>query len=176
VEATASGEEEVLMGGIVVDLRKNRLIDRGVYAKVFDVEGRAYKLFLRVDGIPPKQTVAGRRSTFFAQCEAYERASLDFFLKDHVATYFGPCAVDNVIGEDGISIKEWFLLDCCYAIEILDGKETKFPTNYVESYSHLADAVRRFKNLGIDLTDSSAFNIDDPLRFKFIDFEMPVVV
>ena len=27
------------MGGIVVDLRKNRLIDRGVYAKVFDVEG-----------------------------------------------------------------------------------------------------------------------------------------
>jgi hypothetical protein len=81
-----------------------------------------------------------------------------------------------VIGEDGISIKECFLLDCCYAIEILDGKETKFPTNYVESYSHLADAVRRFKNLGIDLTDSSAFNIDDSLRFKFIDFEMPVVV
>jgi hypothetical protein len=40
----------------------------------------------------------------------------------------------------------------------------------------LADAVRRFKNLGIDLTDSSAFNIDDPLRFKFIDFEMSVVV
>ena len=84
--------------------------------------------------------------------------------------------MDNVIGEDGLSLKDSFLLDCCYSMELLDGKETKFPTNYVETYSHLADAVRRFRNLGIDLTDSSAFDIDDPLRFKFIDFETPVVV
>lgn len=174
MEAIETGEKEILMGGVVFDLSRTRIIGRGIYAKVFDLEGKAYKLFVRVDGPPPKQTVEGRRRTFLAQCEAYERASQDLLLRDHIAANFGPCVVEDVINLNGI--KDSFLLNCCYSIELLGGEETKFPANYVETYSHLADAIRRFRNLGIDLTDSSVFDIDDPLRFKFIDFEMPVVV
>lgn len=154
--------------------RAVRLGPGGVYAHAFAVDGKAYKVFLSGPEIPPKQSRQGRIATFHAQCKAYELASGDAYLRDHVPTFFGCHFIEDVIDENGQSLKQYYLLDCCYAMEILTGEETKFPRNYQAQHAHLHDAVRRFDELGINVRDASAFQMTDPVAFKFIDFECPV--
>jgi hypothetical protein len=81
-----------------------------------------------------------------------------------------------VIDVDGTSIKESYLLDCCYAIEVLGGIEIKTASALhiyeFERYPHVREATRRFAEIGIEVIDSSVFNACEPEHFKFIDFEL----
>jgi len=147
-----------------------------VYAHAFAVDGKAYKLFLSGPPVPPKQSREGRIATFHAQCRAYELASGDAYLRDHIPTFFGRQLIEDLIDENGQSLKRDYLLECCYAMEILTGEETKFPRNYQTEHGHLQRAISRFDELGINVGDASAFQMIDPVRFKFIDFECPVAL
>ena len=63
---------------------------------------------------------------FESQCEAFRSLSKDPWLQSHAATFFGNCTIDDVIGEDGVSVSDCYLLDCCYSLELLDlGRLTK---------------------------------------------------
>ena len=51
-----------------------------------------------------------------------------------------------------------YLLDCCYAVEVLDGAETNgasalFPE--VDKFAHIKEATDRFREIGIEVLDSS---------------------
>jgi hypothetical protein len=105
------------------------------------------------------------------------RRAGDPCLKHHVATFHGRACVEDVIDMEGKSIKELFLLDCCYGLEILTGDETKTASKLtlseIENFAHVKDAADKFRELGISVSDSSVFDAGDPGRFKFIDFELP---
>ncbi len=162
---------------MVIHFGTHRKLGEGVYSVVYEIDGRAFKLFKRYPQFPPRQTEEGRRLVFRRQCDAYERAAHDPFLKNHTATYFGPCVIDDVVEADGISVKDAYLLDCCYAVEVVGGRETKTASalqlSEFEKYPHIRAAVNRLAEIGIEVGDSSVFDVDDPERFKFIDFELP---
>ena len=162
---------------MVINFNTHQRLGEGVYAIVYEVEGRAFKLFKRYPQVPPKQTEEGRRLTFQHQCQAYERASSDPFLKNHIATYYGRAIIDDVIDENGDSAEESYLLDCCYAVEVMGGGETKTASALrlaeFERYPHIREATDRFAGIGIAFLDSSVFDAVDPERFRFIDFELP---
>ena len=86
--------------GLVIHLGAHRRLGEGVYSVVCEVEGRALKLFKRYPQFPPKQTEEGRRLVFQHQCRAYEKAAHDPFVKNHIATCFGPCVIDDVLDAD----------------------------------------------------------------------------
>ena len=88
-----------------------------------------------------------------------------------------------MIGEDGTSTKDDYLLDCGYGIELLDlgeiSQETLLYRNEAKASSvtdddhqHIKEARTRFKALGISTMDASVIFPDDPQKFKFIDFEI----
>jgi hypothetical protein len=162
---------------MVIDFSTHRRLGEGVYSVVFEVDGRAFKLFKRHPQVPPKQTEEGRRLTYQHQREAYERASCDPFLKHHIATFYGQAAIEDVIDTDGRSIKEEYLLDCCYVVEVVGGDETKTASTLrlseIERFAHIREAADRFAGIGIEVLDSSVFNAGDPDHFTFIDFELP---
>ena len=169
---------------MVIDKRiHRRLGHRGVYADVFEVDGRAYKLFLSGPDVPPRQTKAGRKRVFESQCVAFRSLSQDPWLQSHASAFLGQCSIDDVIGDDGTSAKDDYLLDCCYGIELLDlgeiSQETLLYRNEAKASSvtdddhqHIKEARTRFKALGISTTDASVVFPNDPEKFKFIDFEI----
>src|SRR5258707_201119 len=110
---------------MVIDLSAHKGFKSGAYAIVCPVDGKAYKIFMSGPEVPPRMTREGRRRVYESQCAAYELASGDEFLRKHVPHYFGAVTVENVIGTGGASIKEDFLLECCYATELLEGPELK---------------------------------------------------
>ncbi len=160
----------------------------GNYAHVFELDGKAYKLFLAGPEILPRQTRDGRKRVFKSQVEAYQLLFRDPWLQNHSATFYGVCTIEDVIGGDGNSLRDDYLLDCCYALELLDLGEidpiTGFYMNeaklvwlkhgHLTSYyeNHVKDAEARFKMLGIATMDSSVLFYRDPETFKFIDFEI----
>ena len=160
---------------MIIDLRLHRKIGEGVYADVFAMESKAYKLFKSGPEIPPRQTKVGRRRVFEAQCEAFRAAFNDPWLRNHVAAFYGPCVIEDVLDTEGISNKGRYLLDCCYGLELIfsEGGEHKITEVGVrENCEHVREAIRRFNQIGIDVHDSSVFEHADAERFKFIDIEM----
>jgi hypothetical protein len=149
-------ESELFM---IIDFNLHPKLGEGVYAHVFHIGDKAYKLFL---AHPSHHSEEKRRSTFRSECEAYRRASSDPDLKNHVATFYGTCAVDDVIGGDGQST---YMSDCCYVIEALSGSNNN-------AFSHVYDSYFVFREKGLNLSDADVFNYEDPGRFKFIDFEV----
>ncbi|MGA3238711.1 MAG: hypothetical protein ABSG03_20730 [Bryobacteraceae bacterium] len=100
---------------MVISFKTDRRLGDGAYSVVYELNGRAFKLFKRYPQVPPRQTEEGRRLTYQHQCEAYELASCDSLLKHHIATFYGRVAIEDVIDTDGRSVKDSYLLDCCYA-------------------------------------------------------------
>jgi hypothetical protein len=158
---------------MIFDLRCNRQIGTGVYADVFAVEDRAYKLFKSGPEIPPRQTREGRRRVFQCQCEAFGIAAHDSYLRNHVAEFYGTVNVEDVIDHDGLSVKAGYLLDCRYAVELFghEHAEAKATAPGVRWLEHVDGALRQFRQLGIHALDSTVFDYADPQRFKFIDVE-----
>ena len=165
------------MATMVINFGTQSKLGEGVYSVVYEVEGRAFKLFKRYPQFPPRQTEEGRRLTFQHQCQAYELASGDPFLQHHIGTYYGRAIIDDVIDEDGSSVKESYLLDCCYVLEVMRGVETKTASalrlGEIEHFDHIRQATDKFASIGIVFLDSSVFDAADPVRYKFIDFELP---
>jgi len=158
---------------MIIDLRTCTDRKSGEYSIVSSFCGRAYKLFRSKPEVPPRRMKEGRREIFLRQCEAYRVASSFVYLAKHIPAYFGTITIDDVIGESGESIKDDFLLDCCYVTEQLDGAEYKVTAaNVLENYPHVAEERKRMENYRIRTMDASVFYADDPERFKIIDFEM----
>ena len=159
---------------MTIDLRSCHQVGSGVYADVFAVDELAYKLFKSGPEVPPRQTRDGRRRVFECQCEAFQVACNDPWLRHHIAEFHGTFVVADVIGTDGSSKQESYLLDCCYAIELFrDGEiDVKVTAEWVRYHGHIVNALRRLDQLGINALDSSVFGYADPERFKFIDIEM----
>jgi hypothetical protein len=165
---------------MIIDMNVNRLLGSGVYADVFELDGRAYKLFRSRPEVPPRQTREGRRRVFQSQCEAFRLLSHNLWLQSHAADFYGVCIIDEVIDKIGLSVKSGYLLDCCYILELLDPGEGDPETGLfrneakvdVLAHGHLREAVARFADLGISTLDSSVFFQADSEKFKFIDIEM----
>jgi hypothetical protein len=163
------------MDSVLIDGRKHRRIGSGVYADVFAVDAKAFKAFKSGPEIPPRQTKAGRRRVFECQCEAFQLASADPILRNHIAAFYGSCVIEDVLDVAGKSIISSYLPDCCYALELIgsDGVDSKVTAEWVvQQGDHLKAAIERFGLIGIDVHDSSVFDYADPDRFKFIDIEM----
>jgi len=158
---------------MVIDFTLHKQLGSGgAYADIFSVDGKAYKLFKSGPEFPPRQTREGRRRVYASQVEAYSRAGCDPELSRHTARFYGPCVIEDVIGLDGNSIRDTYLLDACYAVEILIGDELKVTaTEAVEKYPHITKARIAFERLGIQTSDASVFNYNDAEKFKFIDIE-----
>jgi hypothetical protein len=158
-----------------VDFRLHCLLGYGSYAEVFAVEGRALKLFTSGPEVPPRQTREGRRRVFECECEAYQLVSNEPWLRDHVATFYGPCVPEDVVDKDGTSVRNNYLLNCCYALELIGPAEIAFKATTEgvrDNNEHIRRAIERFGKLGIEALDSSVFFHSDPERFKFIDIGM----
>lgn len=152
---------------MVINMNLHPTLGEGVYAHVFQVDDKAYKLFL---SFRPPQTEEKRRSTFQSQCRAYHRAASDPDLTKHIATFNGTCAIEDVVDLEQKSIKDNYLLDCCYVLEVLSGSKAKVLA-VRDGLSYLHDAYFAFHRKGFYLGDADVFNFDDPERFKFIDFD-----
>jgi hypothetical protein len=164
----------MLPAPMIIDIRSHRQVGCGVYADVFAVADRAYKLFRSGPEVPPRQTKEGRRRVFESQCEAFGRAGGDPWLRDHVAAFHGVCVLEDVLDENSGSLQSAYLLDCCYSIELFGPGEIDFKatTEWVRAHEHIGTALHRFAQLGIAALDSSVFRYDDPEGFKFIDIEL----
>jgi hypothetical protein len=147
-------------------LSLNSRLDGGVYAHIFKIDDKVYKLFL---AFPSPHSEEKRRSTFQSQCDAYRRADLDPDLKRHVAMFYGTCVIEDVLDEKGQSIKDNYMLDCCHVLEALNGSKAKVLA-IRDHYSYVHDAYLAFLQKGFQLADAHIFNFDDPERFKFVDF------
>jgi hypothetical protein len=159
---------------MIIDMRSHRHVGSGVYADVFAVQEYAHKLFRSGPEVPPRQTKDGRRRVFRSQCEAFEIAGGDPWLRDHIAAFYGVCMVEDVLDVHGNSLKSGYLLDCCYRLELFDPGEidSKTTTEWVRNLDHIGKALQRFTELGIAALDSSVFRYDDADKFKFIDIEL----
>jgi hypothetical protein len=126
------------------------------------------------EGIP-RHTKESRKLVFESQCQAYRTVigAGNPWLTKHVAAFHGAIKISDVIGVDGRSKADTFLLDCCYGTEILKGEPLAPTTDGLrESNPELSKALSALKALGISAEDGSVFFPFDPVRFKLIDFEM----
>jgi hypothetical protein len=154
------------------------IIERGAYADIFRPRGTnlAYKLF--VSGNHPTNVGQGltrpvdeerRRKTFLSECLAYERAAQHPFLCYHIPHSFHRPAVADVTDSTGV-VSHLYLLDCCYAMEYIDGDAWKLG-ELLDRPTHIEQALQVFREAGIrHLSDVSIFYPDDSQNFKFIDF------
>ena len=156
----------------IVDMRIHRQLGIGVYSDVYEVDGRAYKLFRNGPELPPKQTTNGRKQVFENQCEAYRLALNDELLRHHIPEFHGPANIQDVVDREGKSIPEYYLRKCCYSMSICEGKDDPVAL-HSKIYKHVEEALRRFRNLGIHAHDGSIFLAFDPEAFQIIDFETP---
>lgn len=141
---------------------------QGAHADVFFSADRlvVYKLFRR--GLNDEQR---RRDTFASEVAAYHIAMADPFLSRHAAPFLSALKIEDVL-QEGLSISRRYLLDCCYMLGFLPGHPVKFrvlPAG--PRYEHLHSAAELFSRAAIDrLGDSSVFNPENPVAFRFIDF------
>jgi hypothetical protein len=152
-------------------------IDFGVYADIFRPSGGAlvYKLFIGFrhhtsvsQGLVDPEDDHRRLKTFGSECQAYEIAAQDAFLRDHIPGSFQRCEIVDVV-EYGESIATKYLLPCCYAMEYIEGEADKLRA--VEHLRHIREAQSVFHRAGIaHISDASVFFATDPQKFKFIDF------
>jgi hypothetical protein len=106
-----------------------------------------------------------------SQCQAFDIASRDSWLKRHVPIFYGACPIEKVFDKDGTNISAQYLLDCCYATELLSGCDVGVP-EAILNHPHIAEAATIFNNRGIRTRDASVFDCTDPDNFKIIDIEM----
>jgi hypothetical protein len=160
-------------------LKTANLIAAGAYSDIFQPipDGKVYKLFDSVQhpdriwnfGNRPEDNER-RRKVFHSECEAYNLAGSNLFLRDHIPHFFGSCEIESVIGPNR-PVDEHYLRGCCYVMEYIDDSPIKLGEIRSDFPGHIREALRHFKEAGIDyLEDASIFFVDDPQEFKFIDF------
>jgi hypothetical protein len=137
--------------------------------------GRAYKLFIgpRHARKPyPESDETRRRKAFASECDAYNIVSGNGALKICAPLFYGTLVVTDVIGRAGDSVKDQYLLNCCYEMEFLIGPSpVKIGVCTSSGWQHISDAQSAFWKAGIKhMTDCSVFFPEDTKKFKIIDF------
>ncbi len=169
-------------------LRTKDIIAAGAYADIFRPPKSKLVSKQFISGRHPTNITQGltrpedderRRKTCMSECKAYDCAAQHPFLRNHIAQSFRRCVVENVTGPAG-SVADRYILDCCYAMEYIEGVPMKLGDLFIESRPHhIRKALTAFREAGIlHLTDPSIFSLDDPEEFRFIDFaieEFPAV-
>lgn len=158
-------------------LYQAKFLSEGAFADVFVGESndRVLKIFASPTHVKkrhPPNDEKRRRDTFESECAAYEIAASQTELSRHVPTFYGRVPVTDVIGRDGKSVKDQYLLDCCYEMERVFGDPpVKIGACPDDFYPHIAAARTTFISAGIyHIGDSSVFFADDAERFIVIDF------
>lgn len=161
-------------------LRTENIIASGAYADIFRPPKSllVYKLFISgrhptniSQDLTRPEDDGRRRKTCMSECKAYDRAAQHSFLCNHIAQSFCRCVVEDVTDPAG-SVADRYILDCCYAMEYIEGVPMKLGNLFIESRPyHIRKALTAFREAGIlHLTDPSIFSLDDPEKFRFIDF------
>jgi hypothetical protein len=159
----------------------------GAYADIFIDENarRVYKLFNSEPegGLPRSISTANlnaiRHENFQTQLDAYQIAGADPFLSAHIPQFFGTAQATAVHDSAGGNVSYEYLLDACYVVQRLQGRDEKADPRSDFAPAHIKAFAERCKTLGINYVhDSSAFSLEDPERFVVIDFatreiEMP---
>ena len=149
----------------------------GAFASVFcDIEQRiAYKAFKShrhpsASWLSRERAIAEdelRRAVFRSQVRAYEIASHSESLSAIVPAFHGTTVIERILDEQGIPVSDHYLLECCYAMELIDGE----PEKLRDGYAHVRRIKNYFRDAGIKFVDdASAFFQDNPHRIKIIDF------
>ncbi len=176
--------------GRVLTLNDGRRIPyatSGSYADIFidDHTWRVYKVFVsEPDGGPQGSLSAAglnaiRRQSFENEVEAYRIAGTDSDLSPHIPPFFGTAQVAAVHDAAGRIVSNEYLLDACYAVQRLEGRDEKVNPWSDFAPAHIRAFVERCNDLGIHYVhDCSVFNLADPQQFLVIDFatkeiEMP---
>jgi len=146
---------------------------------VFDPEGATvYKLFksrhhpgnISQFRTEPYVALIGRW-TFIAESEAYEILGGDADLEAHAPKYHGRVTVEDVIDENGVSVANHYLLDCCYCLDRIVGRDVKRTSLTDEACSAVGAIESSFHAAGIAYTlDASFFNSEQPDKILMIDF------
>ena len=167
-------------------------IRKGAYSDVFidKAEMKAYKLFKSynhpdLSGTGKEQigiakTNQYRQKVFETERDAYVKIQDSFLLKQFTPKFYGQTSIKKVV-TNNIDVSSNYLLDCCYTIEFIVGKDNKL--NEIRSNENilkdlenslsfkLDDIIQEFVNKGVNYTiDSSA--IWNERTFKIIDFAM----
>jgi len=151
--------------------------DTGAFADLFSPPGekRAYKLFKRRDqnGLPDphqKDHELMRRAICDSEIAAYRLLQSHPHLAHHAPQFFGHAPVTDVLDSEGRSIKDDYLLDCCYCMSHIQGRAEKVSGGR-EKLPHAASLLREFEQVGISyVRDCSAFFLCDPVHICLIDF------
>jgi len=150
---------------------------KGSFGDIFfsEVNGKACKLFVKYDyddqlADRSEDRMMQRRAVCSSEIEAYHRVQSSPLLVRHTPQFLGHRPVQRVIGPNGEDFSSRYLLDCCYEIAFVKGKDEKLsawgkPPEYVN------EVLRAFQEIGVTyLNDSSVFDLHDPEQFCIIDF------
>jgi hypothetical protein len=109
----------------------SRIPVTGAYSELFWGTGKKTVLKQFISGRHESNTSQGlttpsddirRFRTFVWECDAYEVAIRDPRLQLHVPRFYGRQKINDVVDENGTSIARFYLLDCCYELEYVEGK------------------------------------------------------
>jgi hypothetical protein len=162
----------------------------GAYSDIFHIEnGRVVKLFISRNhrtNVNQELTTPEhfkrardkrRQQTFVSEYEAYEIAMKDPFLRNHIPQFFGRVEISDVLDNEGRSVSDWYLLDCCYALEYIEGDDVKLSECRRRGWRHISELEEALQEAGISyLCDASLFMSDDVTSFKIIDFAKEGIV
>ena len=122
--------------GRVLTLQDGRCIPYvtgGAFADVFidDRAGRVYKVLVSEPerGLPRSLSAAAlnaiRRDNFVSQVDAYRIAGTDPILLAHIPQFFGTVQAAAVHDAAGRIVSNEYLLDACYVVQRLEGRDEK---------------------------------------------------
>lgn len=162
-------------------LKIQKRIQTGAYSDIFrSADGtKVFKLFINCSHptnvsqwLTMPEHDKQRRDTFDTECDAYEIALKHPSILLHVPHFYGRVEISDVLDQEGNSVACHYLLDCCYAIEYLDGDDVKLGSYSDEDIPpHLRDFIMAMQAVGIAyVKDASVFMPDDAEGFKIIDF------
>jgi hypothetical protein len=141
---------------------------------------RAIKLFFAIDTTqityqerPWENEI--RKIVFAEEVQAYELAKSCTDLLPHVPKFLCKRSFSTITSESGEDVSYLYLLDCCYEIELIEGRFEKlhdWPRRF-DTPMHEVDRITAlFRNAGINHTkDADATTSGDRQRIeKVIDF------
>jgi hypothetical protein len=174
-------DEDQLPAEQPLTLHMRHRVDSGAFSTIFRhaENGRVYKLFKEHDqsnqlGDLGDQEPVLRRAAFNSEVEAYQIAMEVDAIRPLIPKFHGPVVVDQVLDENDTDISDRYLLDCCYAIDFVEGgPPAKFAPEVAAQHPHLQALTAAFAANGINYWhDGAVFNPANPAMTKVVDFAL----
>ena len=114
-------------------LKMEDRLTSGAYGDIFPASGGrlAHKVFVSDQHctnvrqhLTRPEDAERRHKVFLSECEAYRRAGLYPYLRDHIARFDGRCVIQDVT-DRARSLAHQYMLDHCYVMEYIEGNATK---------------------------------------------------